>query len=53
MHLICAPLFARIILVQAGEVAIIALVQRFIAGDVKRALALLAEQQSAGFLGPL
>ncbi|MNY42542.1 hypothetical protein D3C86_1774450 [compost metagenome] len=51
MHLLFAPFFARIILVETGEITIVALVQRLIADGFQRRLADGIEHELAGALG--
>ena len=52
MHLLLAPFLARIVLVEAGEVAIVALVQRLVADGLQIALADRVENVLAGLLRP-
>ena len=50
MHLLLAPFGAGIVLVEAGQVAIVALVQRLVADRLEIALADLVENVLAGLL---
>ena len=52
MHLLLAPLLAGIVLVEAGEVAIVALVQGLVRDGRQIRLADLVEDQLAGVLRP-
>ena len=45
MHLLLAPVGARVVLVEAGEVAVVALVERLVADDRQAGLAELVEDQ--------
>ena len=51
MDLLLAPLLAGVILVEADEVAVVALVQRLVPGDRKAGLADLGERQVERALG--
>ena len=51
MHLLLAPLFAGVVLVQAREVAIVPLVEGDVAGDGKPGLAEFFEHEIEGALG--
>ena len=45
MHLLLAPFLAGVVLVQAGQIAVVALVQRLVADDRNAGLTHLAEQE--------
>ncbi|MCY1238541.1 hypothetical protein D9M72_512830 [compost metagenome] len=51
MHLLFAPLLACVVLVKAGEVAVVALVERLVADRFERGLADGVEHELAGALG--
>ena len=51
MDLLLAPLGAGVILVEAGEVAVVALVEGLVAGDRDAGLPALLEDDVAGALG--
>lgn len=53
MHLLLAPLLAGIVLVETGEIAVVALVQRLVADRLQVRLADLVEDDLAGILRAL
>ena len=52
MHLLLTPFCPRIILVEAGKVAIVPLIQRLLTDGCERGLAQLTQNQLAGVLRP-
>ena len=53
MDLLLAPFLPRVVLVEARQIAVVALVQRLVADSLQVALAELVEDDAAGLLGAL